>query len=205
MIKNNTNNKKSEKRSIILNAALKIIKQKGFHRARMSDISNEAGISYGLIYHYFKKKERLFDTIIEEWWLSIYELLDSLKTSNLNIHDKLERIITHFFDAYQEKPDLMNIFITEISRSTRNLIGKRLEFFIKFISKTEALIIDAQKQNEIRSDVKARYLTNIFLGSLETFVSAMVLVDQEIRDSKQKEQITKSILEVFFNGASVKK
>jgi len=44
--------KKEEKEDLILEAALKVIKEKGFHGARMADIARKAGISYGLIYHY---------------------------------------------------------------------------------------------------------------------------------------------------------
>ena len=48
---------KKEKQSVIFEAALKVIKEKGFHQARMSDIAEAAGVSYGLVYHYFKNKE----------------------------------------------------------------------------------------------------------------------------------------------------
>ncbi|MBW1951330.1 MAG: helix-turn-helix transcriptional regulator [Deltaproteobacteria bacterium] len=45
-----------DKEETIFDAALKIITNKGFHKARMSDIAKQAGISYGLIYNYFKHK-----------------------------------------------------------------------------------------------------------------------------------------------------
>ena len=47
---------KIDKEETIFDAALKIITNKGFHKARMSDIAKQAGISYGLIYNYFKHK-----------------------------------------------------------------------------------------------------------------------------------------------------
>jgi hypothetical protein len=62
-----------------------------------------------------------------------------------------------------------------------------------------------QNENLIRGDFKARYLTYIFLGALETFVSAMVLADQKIKGDVQKERIAESILEVFLNGAKLQK
>jgi hypothetical protein len=111
------------------------------------------------------------------------------------------RIILYFLDTYQNNPELINIFITEISRSTANLTDKRLEHFKKSMSLTEQVISEGQKNNVLRTDFKARYLTYIFLGALEAFLSTMVLVDQKIAGDAQKNRIAESILEVFLNGA----
>jgi TetR/AcrR family fatty acid metabolism transcriptional regulator len=194
-------NHKKNKESAIFRATLKIVKQKGFHKARMSDIAKEAGISYGLVYHYFKNKDDLFDVILNRWWNGLFRLMADIAKVECPVQKKLSIIIHYFLDTYQREPELVNIFITEISRSTTNLTSNRLDHFKKFIFKTEKMIEGGQKEEILRSDFKARYLTYIFLGALETFVSAMVLVDQRIKDDAQKERIAESILEIFLNGA----
>ncbi len=196
---------KKDKEGAIFEAALKIIKQKGFHKARMSDIAKEAGISYGLVYHYFKNKEDLFEAILNQWWEGLFHLMEEINESESNVPEKLRRITNYFLDVYQNNPELVNIFITEISRSTSNLTIKRLDHFKKFMSLTEAVMAEGQKKSVLRKDFKARYLTYIFLGALETFVSAMVLVDQKIKGDVQKKRIAESILEVFLNGAKKQK
>jgi TetR/AcrR family fatty acid metabolism transcriptional regulator len=197
---------KKDKEQAIFEAALKIIKQKGFHKARMSDISKEAGISYGLVYHYFKNKEDLFDTILNRWWDGLFHLMAYISEGNeYDVHKKLRHIIYYFLDTYQSNHELVNIFITEISRSTTNLTSSRLDRFKKFMSLTEAVMTEGQEKEKLRTDFKARYLTYIFLGALETFVSAMVLVDQKIKGDAQKQRIAESILEVFLNGAKNQK
>jgi TetR/AcrR family fatty acid metabolism transcriptional regulator len=193
-----------EKEGLIFDAALKVIKEKGFHRARMSDIAKEAGISYGLVYHYFKNKEDLFDNILNRWWDGLFKLIDDILESEGTVFEQLRRIILYFFDTYQNDPELVNIFITEISRSTSNLTSGRLEHFIKFMKLTDTLMEKGQKQGLLRKDIKARYLTYIFLGAMETFITAMVLVDQQIGGDDQKRRIAKGILEVFLNGAKRK-
>ena len=95
----------------------------------------------------------------------------------------------------------MNIFVTEISRSSTNLTSERLDDFKRFMAGTERVIIEGQEKAVFRTDFKARYLTYIFLGGLEAFVSTMVLADQKIKGDSQKTRIAKSILEVFVNGA----
>ncbi len=192
---------KKDKEAAIFEGALKVIKQKGFHKARMSDIAKEAGISYGLVYHYFKNKEDLFDSIINQWWNGLFQLIGRISRETWPVWDKLKGLIFYFLDTYQKNPELVNIFITEISRSSTNLTTNRLERFKEFMALTEALIEEGQRQAMLRNDFRPRYLTYIFLGALETFVSAMVLEDQKIRGDGQKERIAGSILEVFLNGA----
>ena len=196
---------KREKEGAIFQAALKVIKQKGFHKARMSDIAQEAGISYGLVYHYFKNKEDLLEAILNQWWNGLFQLMRRINETEYDVRDKLRYIISYFLDTYHGKPELVNIFITEISRSTANLTSKRLDHFKQFMSLTEGVMAEGQKKQILRKDYKARYLTYIFLGALETFVSAMVLVDQKIKGDAQKERIAESILEVFLHGAKGQK
>ena len=195
---------KKNKESLIFRAALKTIKEKGFHGARISDIAKEAGISYGLVYHYFRHKDDLLDAIINQWWDGLFRLMADISEGRYEVGEKLRRIILYSLDTYQENPELVNIFITEISRSTTNLTSDRLNLFKKSMTLTEEVIAEGQRTGILRKDIKARYLTYIFLGSLEAFVSTMVLSDQKIKGDSQKERIADSILEVFLNGAKTR-
>jgi AcrR family transcriptional regulator len=201
-VKRNLPSLKTSKESLILDAALAIFKQKGLHKARMSDISKKARISYGLVYHYFKSKEHLFEAILNRWWQGLFEVMTKIRAERRSAPQELRGIIDYFMDMYQGHPDLVNIFVTEISRSTSNLTPKRLKNFQEFMFLTDGIMLEGQQAGVLRNDFKARYLTYIFLGSLETFLSAMVLVDQKIKGNRQKERIAESILEVFLNGAS---
>lgn len=192
---------REDKETAIFDAALKVITEKGIHRARMSDIAAKAGISYGLVYHYFRNKEDLFDAILRRWWDKLFALLRDVRGREMDVKGRLKAIIIYFLDTYQRQPELVSIFITEISRSTANLTPERLERFKEFIAVTESVIEAGQGEGILRDDFKARYLTTIFLGALETFVSTMVLANQRIKGNAQKERIADSILEVFINGA----
>jgi TetR/AcrR family transcriptional regulator, fatty acid metabolism regulator protein len=201
-MKGNPPSLKKSKETLIVDAALQIFKQKGLHKARMSDISKKARISYGLVYHYFKNKEDLFEAILNRWWQGLFEVMAKIRAESREAPLELRGIIDYFMDTYQGNPDLVNIFVTEISRSTTNLTAKRLKNFQEFMFLTDGIMVEGQKAGVLRKDFKARYLTYIFLGALETFISAMVLVDQKIKGNRQKERIAESILEVFLNGAS---
>lgn len=56
----------TDKRPAILAATLKLISEKGFHGTPISQIASEAGVSAGIIYHYFDSKEDLINVLFRE-------------------------------------------------------------------------------------------------------------------------------------------
>ena len=192
---------KAKREADILAAACKVIRMRGYHNMRMAEIAKEADISYGLVYHYYKSKSALFDAILDKWWSSMNEMIDDDLQKNGSIEEKLGAIVDFFIEQYREQPDLVHIFITEVSRSTANLTPERLDAFRHWIQRTERLISKAQSRGELRQDIKSSYMTTFFLGGLETLVSTMVLDGRPIRNKAQKERMVNNMLEQFFNGA----
>lgn len=198
---NTSNESKKEKETAIFDAACKVIRSKGFHQARITDIAQTAGISYGLVYHYFRSKADLFEAIQRTWWESLLNMMDLSYQRTDSPEERLGDIVNYFLDMYERRPDMVHIFITEISRASSNLTQENLEWFKVFMSKTEKIMAEGQFKEVFRSDIRGRYLTYIFLGALETFISTMVLENQPLKGRPQKQRIASAILEVFVNGA----
>jgi TetR/AcrR family fatty acid metabolism transcriptional regulator len=194
---------KKEKENAIFDAACHVIKEKGFHQARISDIAKRAGISYGLVYHYFGSKDNLYDAILNEWWTGLFSAIDDSDRDLDNARDKLGALVGHFFGLFENRPDLIHIFITEISRASGKLTPDRRQYFKEFFERTERIMKEGQESGHLRNDVRARYLTYFFLGAMESFISTMVLEDQRFKSAQQRRRIEDGLLEVFFNGAGV--
>ncbi len=192
---------KKEKEAAIFDAACRVIREKGYHQARITDIAQEAGISYGLVYHYFRSKADLFDSILKEWWGGLFAIMDRLENQFAPVEEKLAGVIGYFLDQYEKRPDLVHIFITEISRSSANLTPERKEMFKIFGEKTENIIKEGQSRNVFRMDIRPRYLTYIFLGAMESFISILVLENRPLKGRTQKQRISTALLEVFLTGA----
>jgi AcrR family transcriptional regulator len=197
----NTTNDKKVKEAAIFDAACRVIREKGFHQARITDIAQAAGISYGLVYHYFKSKTDLFDAILKEWWGGLFSMMDGCDAEAASVEEKLSAIVNYFLDQYEKRPDMVHIFVTEISRSSSNLTTPRVEWLRNFMKRTEKIIALGQAQNILRSDVKAFYLTYIFLGAIDSFVSVMVVEKLPLKGRTQKQRISAALMEVFLNGA----
>ena len=57
-----------DKRRQILDAAIRVFARQGFHSTRVSDIADEAGVAYGLVYHYFNSKDEVLNELFTERW-----------------------------------------------------------------------------------------------------------------------------------------
>ena len=191
---------KNNKQEIIVDAALEVFRDKGYANTRMADVARRAGVSYGLVYHYFTSKEMLFNVIVEGWWSRLYQMLKDEGVSNTGCREKLENIISFFLDTYAEKQTLVSIFVTEVSRSSVYHTAGGLARFRTFFSLTEEIMEEGQKKGFLRSDMGPHYLTYIFLGAIEAFISIMVLGKEEVTRERRDRTIN-GIIEVFLSGA----
>ena len=57
-----------DRRKTILRAAVEVFARKGYHGCRIADVAKEAGVAYGLVYHYFRNKEELLQLVFEAGW-----------------------------------------------------------------------------------------------------------------------------------------
>jgi AcrR family transcriptional regulator len=78
------NDIRKQKKDLILETALGLFAENGFHATSISQIAKKAGISKGLTYNYFESKKELLDEIIEHGFTTIYENFDVNKDGTLS-------------------------------------------------------------------------------------------------------------------------
>lgn len=195
---------KMNREKVIIDAALKVFSTKGYASTRMADIAREADMSYGLVYHYFENKEKLFDAIVEDWWTGFYDELEMLKKSDMSTEEKLVEIIRYILKVYENKPNQISIFVTEVSRGfVYHADSKGKDKFNKLFSLCQDIMSEGQQNGFLRKDIQANYLTYLFLGSIDTFLSVLILGNEKITAARQK-RFTDGITSVFMHGAMVR-
>ena len=189
----------SEKKRIILDAAVKVFAQKGYHRCRVSDIAREAGIAYGLVYHYFKSKEEVLHSIFQEKWALFAEIVRQLHGEEKSAKEKLSEIISFLISIFKENPELMEVMILEVGRSSKLVENPDLETLLKAIVGIEQIIVEGQNAGELKKDIDPLLASYILLGSLETLFTGYILetftLKHEDFEKKSKEIIERVILE----------
>jgi AcrR family transcriptional regulator len=106
----------TDKRSAILAATLRLISENGFHGTAMSKVAQEAGVSAGIIYHYFASKDELMDELYKEikrnFGSSLADCLERDQPLRIQIHQMLGAMIRY----YIRRP-LESAFLEQYSRS----------------------------------------------------------------------------------------
>ncbi|MCP1306160.1 TetR/AcrR family transcriptional regulator [Paenibacillus tyrfis] len=100
-----------EKRDKIVESALKLFEQKGYHSTKVSDIVKDAGMAQGTFYLYFKSKEDLFRSVAEECLKEIVVALEPKSLDPRELHnDKMhDRLIRQTLTIYYQNRTILNI------------------------------------------------------------------------------------------------
>ncbi len=106
--------KTDEKGQKILQAAIKIFAQKGYEKAKISEIADLAGVAHGSVYTYYKNKEDLLFKMISTLWQSLSEqLLQISKDNSKDPLQKLHQMVEMAFDVFTGNPQLGQIVVKE--------------------------------------------------------------------------------------------
>ena len=109
-----------DKRRLILDAAVRVFARQGFHACRVSDIADEAGVAYGLVYHYFQSKDEVLDTLFLERWDVMLATIAEIDARPLAAREKLYAIASFIVDSYRHDPELMKVIIVEVTRAANS-------------------------------------------------------------------------------------
>lgn len=194
-----------DKRERILDAAIKVFARAGFHGARVSDIASEAGIAYGLVYHYFKNKDEILATIFEEQWLGFIAAVEDIGASNASLRDRMVSIAALMLSAYRVRPDWVKVLVFEIQRSSRFAQPGQIRAVTQLFDAVRKILEDAQATGELRDDVDARVASTLFIGALELMITSLVLGVSDVPDDEQGERayylaFANTTVEIFLNG-----
>lgn len=173
-----------DKRHLILRAAVKVFAERGYHGCRIADIAREAGVAYGLVYHYFENKEALLTSVFEESWDLFNAVVRSVADSEAPIGEKLRQIVGVALDAYRAHPHAVQVMILEIARSPFFLEKKRLEAFEATFAVTADIIRAAQARGEVRGDVDATHAAYVVFGAVEMILTGFVLGTLDVHDDR---------------------
>ena len=100
-----------DKRQLILDAATHVFAEKGYHGSRISDIAREAGIAYGLVYHYFKNKEEILNSIFGDQWTVFLEAVHQIAFGSQATEKKLLAIAELILNAHRVRSDWVKVLV----------------------------------------------------------------------------------------------
>jgi len=100
---------RQEKTKLILDTALELFAEKGFHQTSISDITRKAGISKGLLYNYFESKDEVLKSIIQTGYDTAYDNLD-LNSDHALAKDEFVHFMRITFRSVRENPKFWKLY-----------------------------------------------------------------------------------------------
>jgi AcrR family transcriptional regulator len=189
----------AEKRRVILDAAVRVFATRGFNGCRVSDIADEAGVAYGLVYHYFRSKDEVLDTLFLERWNVMLEVIRDLDETQLTPRDKLATITGFIVDSYRHDPDLMKVIIVEVTRAA-NSFGQT--HFAKIREAYELIadvVADAQARGDFKDTVTPQFAALAFYGAIEQVLTGWIF-DLLPQGEAEFEQAKVFVVETICGG-----
>ena len=167
-----TSEAQREKRRRILRGAITVFARHGYHASKVGDVAKEAGVAYGLVYHYFGSKEQLLDTIFRRTWTRMLEAVEDVERSDAPARDQIHAIARIVLGGWQLDPDLIRVLVKEVAR------GPQLEQEIDEIGRAfdalERVVARGQEKGELRTDIEPRLAAWILYGALEEILTGWV-------------------------------
>ena len=188
-----------DKRRIILEAAVRVFARQGFHTCRVSDIADEAGVAYGLVYHYFSSKEEILDTLFLERWDVMLEAISEVDASSRSPREKLQAIAGFIVDSYRHDPELMKVIIVEVTRAANTFGRTHLAKIREAYGQIAGIVARAQSAGVFREQISPEFAALAFYGLIEQVLTGWIF-DSDSVGEDELERAKGLIVETICRG-----
>jgi len=189
----------ADKRRVILDAAMRVFARQGFHTCRVSDIADEAGVAYGLVYHYFSSKDEILDTMFLERWNVMLVAIAEADRVESSPRDKLRAIAGFIVDSYRYEPELMKVIVVEVTRAANTFGRTHLEKIREAYAQIAGIVERAQAAGIFRSEISPDFAALAFYGSIEQVLTRWIF-DRDVVDQDELEGAKTMIVETICRG-----
>ena len=162
-----------EKRRVILEAAVRVFAREGFHASRVGDIAKDAGVAYGLVYHYFESKDAVLEAVFREAWGRLLAAIREVEATEQLAPDQLADVVKIVLRAWRDDPDLVRLLVREVTRSPQ--LQREIDEISQAFEALERLVVRGQEQGTIRRELDARLAAFMLYGTLEEILTGWVL------------------------------
>ena len=163
-----------DKRRMILDAGVRVFAKRGFHHCRVSDVADEAGVAYGLVYHYFRSKEEILNTLFLERWQIMLDAIGEIDARDVPSRDKLRAVAGFIIDSYRHDPDLMKVIIVEVTRAANSFGALHLNEIRKAYEGIAAIVETAREDGTFKSNIPSEFAAMCFYGAIEQLLTAWI-------------------------------
>src|SRR5690625_4478111 len=158
MIKGITMKRNRPKYKQIIDAAVTVIAENGYHASQVSKIAKEAGVADGTIYLYFKNKDDVLISIFDDRIRKLIELLERLTSEAKTTEERLRSIIEVQLGLFEGERELAEVVTVNLRQSSKLLKQYASPLFNEYLGLIARVIAEGQAEGTVRDDLSPRLL-----------------------------------------------
>jgi TetR/AcrR family fatty acid metabolism transcriptional regulator len=188
-----------EKRRAILHAAVHVFADKGYHGCRIADVARAAHVAYGLVYHYFRNKDELLESVFAEQWTIFINALAAIYDGPGSAAEKVAGLFGFVFDVYKTAPSAVRVLL--LTRTPQGLrAGSTRETFERAVSLVAGIVRQGQARGELRPDADPIVAATGLLGAMELALSGMVIGLVPAGSEEEIDRVRRQVVDVAIGG-----
>jgi TetR/AcrR family fatty acid metabolism transcriptional regulator len=165
-----------EKRRAILHAAVRVFAEKGYHGCRIADVARSAGVAYGLVYHYFRDKEELLESVFAEQWAIFINALRAVSEGPGTAPEQLAGMCRFAVDVFRTAPAAVRVLLLEVARTPNAFrAGSTKQTFELALRIVAEVVQRGLDRGEVRPGASPMVVAASMLGALEMTLTGMVV------------------------------
>ncbi len=186
---------KQRRRSEIVRAAVDVFAERGYFAARMREVATKAGVADGTLYLYFKGKEDLLVSVLEEYAGEFLQRARRDVSATADPVAQLRAVVERHLTSFENDRALAHVFQIEL-RHTRRFLrqiakGKVAEYLLLL----QQVIAKGVAQGVFRDDIPPEMAARAVFGALDELVTAWVLATRPKRLAPQATALVRLLLE----------
>ena len=154
----------SDKYQRILDAAVVVIAESGYFRARVTDIAARAGVADGTIYLYFKNKEQILMTAIDSAFAAFLERARAELAHIPEPRQRLRRLAQLHLETLGSNRSLAVVFQTELRQSAKFLGQFSHRRLVEYFDLIREVAREGQQAGAFRRELSDKIVANCFSG-----------------------------------------
>ncbi|MFC7393707.1 TetR/AcrR family transcriptional regulator [Scopulibacillus cellulosilyticus] len=168
----------------IIDAAVKVIAENGFHRSQVSKIAKRAGVADGTIYIYFKNKEDILVSLFKEKMGQFVEKIEAEIKEKKDAKEKLLTMVKVHFDQLAADYPLAIVTQLELRQSETEIRMAINNVLKKYLHVIDGILEEGKQQGVFRDAIDIRLARQMIFGTLDETVTNWVMNDHkyELRD-----------------------
>ncbi len=159
--------KEGNKEKDILEAAIKVFADYGYHNAKVAKIAEVANVATGSVYVYFKNKEDILLKIFENVWSKLYHEAKELN-ENLNSTpvEKLDDLLDLLFDLFTSSPQLTTVVVNEQNHLQKSSSKEFTNYYEMFFKQGELIIKEGIRKQYFVKNINVGIVRNFIFGGV---------------------------------------